>query len=384
MRIILYTGKGGVGKTTLSAATGLKVAQQGLRTLVISTDPAHSLSDSFDCALGAEPTLVAPGLWGQEINVLQDIQKYWGDMQASLSALLMTKGLDDVVADELAVLPGMEEVCSLLHVDEKANSGEFDCIILDCAPTGETIRLISLPDILEWYIEKVFSFTNANGILKPLLKTAMAIPGYAISKSLNTLFGGVARAQKRLLDPEQTTIRVVMMPEKMVLKEALRSYTYFALFGYHVDAIVINRVIGEQWGDSAFMRSLYQMQQPYIQQAHDSFAPIPLFQLPYAPGEIVGLTELEKIGQHLYVGANPADILFEDKIQEISKEADGYILKRHFPAFERQKFDLRKKGDELILSIGNVRRSIILPQTLALLEPRRAEFNDGELWVWFD
>jgi arsenite-transporting ATPase len=384
MRILLYTGKGGVGKTTMSASTALLASKAGYRTLVISTDPAHSLADSFDRPLGAEPTEIAPLLWAMEINVLKDIQRYWGDLQTSLSALLVTQGFSNVVADELAVMPGMEEVCALLHVDEKAESGEFDLIVLDCAPTGETIRLISMPDVIDWYLEHLsqVSFKGA-GLLQPVIKTALSLPTQAIGKSLETLFAGVARVHKRLLDPEQSSIRVVMTPEKMVLKEALRSFTYFALFGYNVDAIMLNRVI-HNVEDSEFLRGLQNQQQVYIQQAQTSFAPVPLLPLPLmATGEIVGLEDLEAIGKLIFGSLNPLDILFKGQVHQILKEEGGYVLKRHFPSFEVDRFDLRKKGDELILTIGNVRRSIILPSTLALLEPTGADFKQGELIIHF-
>ncbi|MEZ0368655.1 MAG: ArsA family ATPase [Candidatus Sericytochromatia bacterium] len=384
MRILLYTGKGGVGKTTLSAATGLLASRLGYRTLVISTDPAHSLSDSFDIQLQAEPTVVAPKLWAMEVNVLKDIQRYWGELQTSLSALLVTRGFEDVVADELAVMPGMEEVSSLLHVDEKAESGNYDLIILDCAPTGETIRLISMPDVIDWYLEHLFQVSlKGTGIFQPVIKTALSLPAHAIGKSLETLFAGVARVQKRLLDPRQSSIRVVMTPEKMVLKEALRSFTYFSLFGYNIDAILLNRVV-RNVEDSEFLRGLQQLQQGYIEQTETSFAPMPVMQLPLmATGEIVGLEHLEAVGKQAFGELDPTKVFFEGKVQEVIKDGDGYLLKRRFPAFEVNRFDLRKKGDELIVTIGNVRRSIVLPTTLAQLEPVGADFKNGELVIRF-
>jgi arsenite-transporting ATPase len=384
MRIILYTGKGGVGKTTLSAATALAAARQGYRTLIISTDPAHSLSDSFDLQLQSEPTPICENLWGQEINVLKDIQKYWGELQTSLSALLVTKGFDNVVADELAVMPGMEEVASLLHVHEKLESGLFDLIILDCAPTGETIRLISMPDIIDWYIEKMFSVSlKGAGIFEPVLKTALAIPGQAVFKAIQTLFGGVTALQSTLLDPAQTSIRVVLNPEKMVLKEALRSYTYFSLFGYNVDLVFLNRIVMET-GDSELLKSMRTVQAGYITQAETSFSPVPIKQIPLFAGEIVGIENLERIAESAFSPQeDPTQIYFQEKIQSVHKEGDEYLLTRRFPPFEIDRFDLRKKGDELILTIGNVRRSIILPQTLALLEPIGADFSHGELQVRF-
>ncbi len=382
MRILLYTGKGGVGKTTLSAATALQSAAHGHRTLVISTDPAHSLADSFDTQLTSEPTEVAPNLWAQEVNVLKDIQKYWGELQTSLSALLVTRGFDHVVADELAVMPGMEEVCALLHVDEKAESGDYDVIILDCAPTGETIRLISMPDVIDWYLEHLFKVSIENmGILQPVVKTALNLPTQAISKAMGTLFSGVSRVQKRLQDPEQTSIRIVMTPEKMVYKEALRSFTYFSLFGYNVDQVILNRVVKNAEG-SVFLEQKKNLQSTYIAQASASFHPIPLRELPLFAGEIVGVESLKALGAQAFP-EDPAGILFQDQIQGITKTEAGYTLSRRFPKFEMERFDLRKKGDELILTVNNVRRSIILPATLAPLEPVGARFSEGELRIDF-
>ena len=383
MRIILYTGKVGVGKTTLSAATGLKAAQQGYRTLVISTDPAHSLSDSYDVELTSTPLQIVTNLWAMEVNVLQDIQHYWGDLQTSLSALLVTRGFDNVVADELAVMPGMEEVSSLLHLDEKAESGEYDLIILDCAPTGETIRLISMPDVIDWYLEHLFQVSlKGTGIFEPVLKTALSIPTQAISKSFEALFSGVSRVQKRLMDPEQTSIRVVLTPEKMVLKEALRSFTYFSLFGYNVDAAILNRVV-QKSDNGGFLDQLKSMQTAYIEQCKQSFEPVPIITLPLLSGEVVGIKALNEIAMTAFVDYNPTEILYRGKVQEVYKDGNEYILKRSFPGFELKKFDLRKKGDELILTIGNVRKSIVLPTTLASLEPVGAEFKQGELQIRF-
>lgn len=382
MRILLYTGKGGVGKTTLSAASAMACAAQGHRTLVISTDPAHSLSDSFDVQLTSEPTLISENLWAQEVNVLKDIQRYWGELQTSLSALLVTRGFDNVVADELAVMPGMEEVCALLHVDEKAESGDYDVIVLDCAPTGETIRLISMPDVIDWYLEHLFKVSIENmGIFQPVIKTALNLPTQAISKAMGTLFSGVSRVQKRLLDPLQTSIRIVMTPEKMVYKEALRSFTYFSLFGYNVDQVMINRVVKNAEG-SAFLEQKQALQAGYIEQATASFHPIPLREIPLFAGEIVGQENLKQVAE-LAFPEDPVTLFFNEQIQEVLKTDAGYTLRRRFPKFEMERFDLRKKGDELILTINNVRRSIILPATLAPLEPTGARFQDGELHIDF-
>lgn len=384
MRVILYTGKGGVGKTTLSAATGVHAAKMGYRTLVISTDPAHSLADSFNLPLQSEPTPIMDNLWGQEINLINDIHRFWGDLQDSLRSLFLTKGFDDIVAEELAVMPGMEEVCAFLHLNEKIESGQFDCIILDCAPTGETIRLISLPDIIEWYIEKLFSISRtATGILQPVIKTALFIQNDAIYKAIDKLFGGVKKVQKRLMNQDETSIRIVLNPEKMVMKEALRSYSYFTLFGYNVDSVILNRVL-EPIHNQSFFENIRKIQQRYIPEITASFAPLPVNEVPLIDQEVFGIEMLEYIGNILFKKTDPTAIHFKEKIQEIEKTETGYILKRRFPSFEKTQLSLRKIGDELIVTIGNVRRSIILPRSLANLEPIGGDFTKGHLIVRFE
>ena len=243
MRLILYTGKGGVGKTTISAITGVKASLLNHRTLVISTDIAHSLSDVFDIELGSEPVPVAKNLWAQEINVLEEIKTHWNEVHDYLTNLLVTKGLDDVVAEEISVLPGMEELCGLLQINKQYKSDLFDCIIVDCAPTGESLRFLSLLDTVDWYVEKLFDISSkVTGIFQPIVKTALVLPNEKIFEAVEGLFGQLRELRKLLANVENTSLRIVLNPQKMVIKEAQRSFTYFNLFNYNTDGIIINKI----------------------------------------------------------------------------------------------------------------------------------------------
>src|SRR5574342_31599 len=251
MRIILYTGAGGVGKTTVAAATGLGAAALGHRTLVLSTDPAHSLGDAFDKPMGAEPTPVVDKLWGQEVNVLEEIHNYWGAVQEYLTALFSTRGADDIVAEEMAVFPGMEEVCSLLMIRQHVREGGYDCLVVDCAPTGETMRLLSFPDIARWYMEKLFPWerrivTRMRPVVQPLVP--VPLPTDKVYAALELLFHRVDETKSLLVDTQHSSIRLVLNPEKMVIKEAQRALTYLNLYGDVTDAVVSNRILPEASG----------------------------------------------------------------------------------------------------------------------------------------
>ncbi|MBC7545160.1 MAG: ArsA family ATPase [Candidatus Sericytochromatia bacterium] len=383
MRTILYTGKGGVGKTTISAATALRSAQRGHRTLVMSTDMAHSLADSLGTPLGSEPTLIAENLWGQEINVLDDIRKYWGEVQGYLAGLLITRGFDDVVADEMAVLPGMEELCSLMHLNEKSKQGLYDVIICDMAPTAESVRLLSLPDIIDWYVNKVMTLSKtAGGILAPILKTAMILPGGTVVGAIQDLLSKIDGLKEQLSDPEQTSIRLVLNPEKMVIKEAQRAFTYLNLFGYNVDLVVSNRILPPTLEGSFFHRWREQ-QNHYRDEVTAAFAPVPILEVPLMEQEIVGLEMLGRIADELFPEQDPAEIFYTGQSHRIYKEDGNFYFEMKLPFVDKTAFNLLKKGDELIVEVGNIRRDIILPRALAHLQPGGATLENGLLKVKF-
>lgn len=382
MRIIFHTGKGGVGKTTMSAATALRAARMGYKTLVISTDPAHSLSDSLNIKLNGEPTKVTENLWAQEVNVLDQIREHWGELQTYMSSLLITKGFENIVADELAVAPGMEELSSLFILNQHSKSGEFDLILIDCAPTGESVRLLTLPDIVDWYVNKLFSVTRtAVGIMRPLMKTSLLLPDDNVFASIERLLKQIAEVRDIVNDQEKTSIRIIMNPEKMVLKESQRAFTYFNLYGYNVDAILCNKIMPES--DDPYYKKWNELQNKYLKEIDTSFLPIPILKNKMFETEAVGLELLDIIGKEVFGDKDPTDIMFKEQLQSIKKEDNSYILSIYMPLVEKEKFALKKNNDDFIIEVGNFRKNVVLPRTLSNLEPQGASFSGGYLNIKF-
>ncbi len=385
MRIILYTGKGGVGKTTVAAATAFWAAQLGHRTLVISTDPAHSLGDAFDKSMGGEVTLIAQNLWGQEINVLEEIQKYWGDVQEYLTALFSTRGVDEIVAEEMAVFPGMEEVCSLLMIRQHAHEGQYDCLIVDCAPTGETMRLLSFPDIARWYMEKLFPWerrivTRVGPVVQPLVP--VPLPTEKVYAALEVLFHRVDETKSLLADSQRSSVRLVLNPEKMVIKEAQRALTYLNLYGYSTDAVVSNRVLLEASGKGYFAQWAT-IQRRYRQMIQEAFAPLPVWEIPWFKTEVVGLTMLARMAESLFADRDPAQVFFSGPVQEVHRQGKEHLLRLKLPFLRKEGVDLFQRGEELVVSVGNFRREIVLPRALVGLEVTGAKAEEGALVIRF-
>lgn len=382
MRIIFHTGKGGVGKTTMSAATALKAAKMGYRTLVISTDPAHSLSDSLNIPLSGQPTKVAENLWAQEINVLDEIREHWGELQNYMSSLLITKGFENIVADELSVAPGMEELSSLFQLNLHTKSGKFDLILIDCAPTGESVRLLTLPDIVDWYASKLFSVTRtALGFMRPLMKTSLLLPEDNVFTSIEKLLKQIAEVKEIVNNPKVTSIRIIINPEKMVLKESQRAFTYFNLYGYNVDAILCNKILPES--SDPYYKKWNELQTKYLQEIDESFSPIPILKNKMFDTEAVGLELLDIIGTEVFGDKDPTEIMFNEQLQKIRKEGDNYIFSIYMPLVEKEKFNLKKNNDDFIIEVGNFRKNVVLPRTLTALEPQGAVFANGYLDITF-
>ncbi len=385
MRIILYTGKGGVGKTTVSAATALMAAERGYRTLVISTDPAHSLADAFDRPLGPEPTRIADHLWGQEINVLEEIRTHWGDVKDYLTVLFATRGVDEVIAEEMAVFPGMEELCSLLQIRMQGEEGRFDCLIVDCAPTGETMRLLSFPDVARWYMEKLFPWerrivTAMGPIVQPFVP--VPLPKDNVYAAIEALFLRIDGMKEILTDPKQSSIRLVLNPEKMVIKEAQRALTYINLYGYVTDAVVSNRVFPRQL-QHGYFAEWSQIQGRYREMIHRGFSPLPIWEVPLFDREVVGLEMLRRMGRSLFADRDPLRVWIPGPIQTVRKKGEHYFLRLKLPFLKKDEVALLKRGDELVVSIGNFRRDLILPRALAELAVKRARLEEGYLVVRF-
>ncbi|WP_337288294.1 ArsA family ATPase [Candidatus Methylomirabilis sp.] len=385
MRIILYTGKGGVGKTTVSAATALMAAERGYRTLVISTDPAHSLADAFDQPLGSEPTQVTDHLWGQEINVLEEIRTHWGEVKDYLTVLFATRGVDEVIAEEMAVFPGLEELCSLLQIRLQGEEGRFDCLIVDCAPTGETMRLLSFPDVARWYMEKLFPWerrivTAMGPIVQPFVP--VPLPKDNVYAAIETLFNRIDGMKEVLCDPKRSSIRLVLNPEKMVIKEAQRALTYLNLYGYVTDAVICNRVFPRQLQQGYFAEWSH-IQERYREMIQQGFSPIPIWEIPLFDREVVGLPMLERMGRSLFADQDPLHVWMSGPIQTVRKKGGHYYLRLRLPFLQKEELSLLKRGDELVVSIGNFRRDLVLPRALADLTVKRARLEEGYLVVRF-
>lgn len=382
MRLILYLGKGGVGKTTTAAATAMRAAELGHRTLVVSTDVAHSLADALDHPLGPLPTQLSDRLWGQEINVLDEVRQHWGELRTYLAGVLRRRGVEDVASEELAIIPGMEEVVSLLHIRKQAREGNFDAVIVDAAPTGETIRLLTMPETFQWYAARVMDWDPGTmNIAKPLVRTL--IPATNVFDSLQRLTKGVEALRETLTDPEISSYRLVVNAERMVIKEAQRAATYLALFGYPVDGVVLNRLLPRGAVQGDFMQRLHEMQAGYRQQVHDLFAPLPIWEAAHYPRDVKGLDDLAEIGRELFKEEDPIKVFFKGSTQEIVKEGDEYVMRLPLPHVEIGKVTMTKRGDELFIAIGNFKRDMILPLTLAERPARRAVFKNGVLEVRF-
>lgn len=385
MRIILYTGKGGVGKTTVSAATALAVAAKGLRTLVISTDTAHSLSDALEIPIGREVRRVATNLWGQEVDALYQLEKYWGVLRRYISSVLRARGLDDVVADELANLPGMEEIASLMQLTAVAREDRFDVVIVDCAPTGETMQLLSFPEMARWWLEKLFPIHRAvTRVARPVVQPFVDIPLPTddVFTAVRDLILNVGEMRGLLADPATTSIRLVVNLEKMVIKETQRAYTYFSLFGYATDAVVINRAL-PQTVDGQFLQTWAQAQRRYREMVHEAFAPLPILELPLADQEIVGRRRLLDAARILYADHDPADRLYTGILQKVERKGKRYVLSIATPFTERGKVDISQKGDELMVRVGAYKRNLSLPRALAGLQADEARLDGERLLITF-
>lgn len=382
MRLILYLGKGGVGKTTTAAATAVRAMELGYRTLVVSTDVAHSLADALNASLGPAPTQLAEKLWGQEINVLDEVRQHWGELRNYLATLLRRRGMDDVAAEELAIIPGMEEVVSLLHIRRQARDGNFDVVVVDAAPTGETVRLLTMPETFQWYAGRVMDWEPGTlKVARPLVKAL--VPASDLFATLERLTKGVKALRETLLDPDISSYRLVVNPERMVIKEAQRASTYLALFGYPVDGVVLNRVLPPDAAEGEFMRELARIQQEYRQLVHDLFEPLPIWESPHYARDLHGLADLSLVGNALFKDTDPVKVQFRGTTQEIVREGDEYVMRLPLPHVEIGKVSMTKRGDELFIEIGNFRRDMILPTALAERPAKRAVFREGVLEVRF-
>ncbi|GCE47227.1 arsenite efflux ATP-binding protein ArsA [Thermosporothrix hazakensis] len=384
MRIILYLGKGGVGKTTISAATAARSAALGKRTLVVSTDLAHSLADCFQTTLTNEPQQLAPNLYAQEVNVLDEMRRGWGKLQEKMANALRKQGMDDVIAEELALVPGMDEIVSLVNIYRNAQQGNFEVVVIDAAPTGETVRLLSMPDTFQWYVNRISglqSVQNALSFARPFIKKVL--PSTEIMTEVQRLSERVQILREVLSNPDISSYRPVVNPERMVIKEALRAETYLALFGYPIDSVMCNRVLQPGTYQDAFMQEMFQSQEKLRTFIHDTFSPLPVWEAPYYPREILGVDALTQLAQEIFGEEDPTRVFHRGPVQEIVRQGESYVLRLPLPHIEMNKVVMTKKGDEIIIEIGNFKREITLPSVLAHQEATRARLANNALEIHF-
>ena len=384
-RIILYTGKGGVGKTTVAAATALKCARLGYKTIVVSTDPAHSLRDSFNKELGPEPKKIGDNLFGQEIDVYYSVEKYWGKLTEFLQSLLGWMNVDDILAEEFSVFPGMEEVSAFLWVNNHYHEADYDVIIVDSAPTGETLKLLSLPDIARWWLVKIFPIEKrVMKVIKPAIRVVsnMPLPEEKTYDAIEILFEKLDAIRQVFADPKVTSIRLVMNLENMVIKETQRAYTYLNLYGYPVDSLIINRTMPEEL-DHPYFKKWRKKQKKYRKDIDDMFSPLPMFDAPLFSEEIQGLKALEKFSTELFDHIDPTKIFYSEKQYKVIKNNDNFEMHIKLPFVTKKEVELFQVGDELTIHIENQRRNIFLPNFLAKLSVKKANFDGDILKVVF-
>ncbi|HYZ94059.1 MAG TPA: ArsA family ATPase [Actinomycetota bacterium] len=386
MRIIVFTGKGGVGKTSVAAATALGISRQGARTLVMSTDPAHSLGDAFESEIASELTEISPGLFAQQIDAQQRLEEQWRDIQQFMTEFLSWAGADPVAAEEIIALPGIEEVFSLTDLRRHADEGNFDCIVVDCAPTAETLRLLSLPEIARWYIERVFPIERrVVKVVRPVLErvTSMPMASDRVYKAVERLYTNLDQVGRILTDGSHSSIRIVVNPEKMVIAEARRLFTYLALFGYRVDAVVANRLLPETVEDPYFAK-WKKIQAAHLDTIRESFAPVPVLTSRLYEEEMVGQELLAELCTEVYEGVDPKAVLHSDEPMRVHSDGRGrMVLELRLP-YAEDRFDLSRKEDDLIVTVGSYRRSIMLPQSLRRRHIVDAAFEGPLLKIVFE
>ena len=384
-RTILYTGKGGVGKTSVAAASARRCAADGLRTVVLSTDPAHSLSDSFEADLGAEPTPIAENLWGQEVQAQREMERNWGAVQNWLGSLLADRGVMDIAAEELTVPPGMDELFSLLQIKRHHESGDYDVVIVDCAPTGETLRLLSFPEICRWWLEKVFPWERRMvAAARPFAKTFLDVPlpGEDVFAEVQRLVRNLIAMNEILRDRERASIRLVMNPDRMVIREAQRTFTYLNLYGYLTDAVIVNRVFPDDVAGGYF-DAWRETQQANLRTVVEGFTPVPVLTARYFDREVVGPEMLDRLADEVFAGERPQDVLHHELAHELTSTGGAAELRLPIPFTTKGDLKLSKVGQELIVAVGREKRTIILPSALANHSPSGAGFEDGTLTVTF-
>ncbi len=389
MRVILMTGKGGVGKTSVAAATGLRCAELGYKTLVLSTDPAHSLADSFDLELGHEPRKILENLWAAELDALMELEGNWGAVKRYITQVLQARGLDGIQAEELAILPGMDEIFGLVRMKRHYDEADYDVLIIDSAPTGTALRLLSLPEVGGWYMRKFYKpLQNISVALRPLVEpffrpiVGFSLPDKEVMDAPYEFYEQIEALEKVLTDNTQTSVRLVTNPEKMVIKESLRAHAYLSLYNVATDLIIANRILPDEINDPFFQR-WKSNQQVYKQEIYDNFHPLPVKEVPLFSEEMCGLAALERLKETLYANEDPSQVYYKETTIKIVQDGQNYSLELYLPGIPKEQVQLNKTGDELNIRIGNHRRNLVLPQALAALQPAGAKMEEDYLKISF-
>jgi arsenite-transporting ATPase len=377
-RTILYTGKGGVGKTSVAAATARRCAAAGLRTVVLSTDPAHSLSDSLEAELGPDPTPAGPNLFGQEVQAQEEMERHWDSVQGWLGSLLEERGVDRISAEELTVPPGMDELFSLLWIKRHHEEAEFDCVVVDCAPTGETLRLLSFPDVVTWWLERILPSQRR---LAPLARSLfdMPLPGDGVFEEVERLARNLVAMNGILRDRSHTTVRLVTNADRMVVKEAMRTFTYLNLYGYLTDAVVVNRLLPAD----GYFAAWSEVQREQLELVRSAFEPVPVLTAPYLEREVVGPEMLDRLADEVFGESDAAAVLHSHIAQELVTENGRATLRLDVPFAEKGDLGLKKIGLEVVVRVGGQKRTIMLPPALAAYSASGARFDDGTLEISF-
>ncbi|HEX7299208.1 MAG TPA: TRC40/GET3/ArsA family transport-energizing ATPase [Solirubrobacteraceae bacterium] len=384
-RTILYTGKGGVGKTSVAAATARIVAARGVDTIVLSTDPAHSLADCLQAEVGGEPTQLSEHLWAQQVAAQDEMERNWAAVQDWLGDLLLERGVDRISAEELTVPPGMDELFSLLQIKRHHDEMRFGCVIVDCAPTGETLRLLSFPDVARWWLEKVFpQSSQIMAAARPFARAVLdvSLPGEAVLDDVQRLVRNLIAMNEILRDNESVSVRLVMTPDRMVVDEARRTFTYLNLYGYLTDAVVVNRLFPEDVG--AYFGRWRERQLAELDDVQAAFSPVPVLRAPYFDEEVVGGEMLDRLGERLFGGGDPAGVLHEQLTQELLVGAGAAELRLDLPFAQKGDISLKKIGLELVVRVDGHKRTLMLPPALGDYRPTGASFDGAALHVTFD
>ena len=390
MRILLFSGKGGVGKTSAAAATGVKLAELNHRTLIMSIDPAHSLADAFDLdtelfhVQTADPLPINDRLSIQELNIQKEIKRHWREISSYVSSILRTTGISSVEAEELAILPGMEELSAMMYINQYRREQRYDVIVLDAAPTAESMRFVSMPTALDWYMKHIFPFER--NLLKAVRPIANRVAPFELPP--DSYFGNIGDLFKKLEgvdaimeDPSITSVRLVTNPEKMVLRETQRAFVYFSLHGLTVDTVVVNRLLPAEVTD-AWFKEWHTSQDAIMHEIEEYFAPVPVKKVPLFSHEILGRQRLEDLARVLYAeDEDPSAVTRTEKAYTFGKENGLYEIRVLLPFATKGEIELFKKGDELVVQIGTFRRHIGLPRSMAALTPSRARLESKVLTV---